>query len=324
MKLVRLSKVKIPDVPNNIPDYSERKTPPQMPRLHMLAAVVGSRNSGKTTTAIRMLKMYVQSKSYDKIFWWSPTASREAKIKAFSEDCDKKGVPLEIISHFNEGEFSQLLDWFRSEIDEYRLYKKRLEVWQRFKNCKDVSEMSLEDLSLLEEMDFEKPTTTYKHGPPSFALVWDDEIGNKTIFSPTCKGVTSQFWILHRHLSCSVFILSQIVANGIPRQIRGNISLWILFSCKSEKLKKDVADELAFKCAPETLLKMWDFATQNQHDFLFCDYDCADVNFMFRRNFTDVMVLDSTDENDKIKSTDNYNDTQHISDKTKVCREVKG
>jgi hypothetical protein len=258
----------------------------------MLCAVVGSRNSGKTTTALRMLKMYVKSKSYDKIFWWSPTARREAKIKAFVEECDKSKCPLEIFDTFNEAEFTQLLDWFKSEIDEYRLYKKRLECWRKFQKCKDTDELSMDELVMLEEIEWKKPETTYKNGFPSWALVWDDEIGNKTIFNPTCKGVTSKFWILHRHLSCSVFILSQIVANGIPRQIRGNISLWILFSCKSDKLKKDVADELAFKVSPETLLEMWEMATKEPHHFLMCDYDCPDDKYMFRRNFTDLIVWD--------------------------------
>ena len=60
MKLVKLSSVNVPDVPNNTPEYAERKTPSNMPRLHMLCAVVGSRNSGKTTTALRLLKMYIK------------------------------------------------------------------------------------------------------------------------------------------------------------------------------------------------------------------------------------------------------------------------
>lgn len=295
MKIVKLKNVSIPDVPNNIPEYTERKTPPNMPRLHMLCAVIGSRNSGKTTTALRMLKMYVKSKSYDKIFWWSPTASREAKIKAFIEDCKDK-CEIEIIEHFNEQQFSNQLDWFRSEIDEYRLYKKKLDVWKKYLKCKSVEELTHDDLILLEEMEFEKPKTTYKNGFPSWALVWDDEIGNKTIFSPTCKGTTSKFWILHRHLSCSVFILSQIVSNGIPRQVRGNISLWLLFSCKSDKLKKDVADELAFKCDPDQLIEMWELATKEQHNFLMCDYDCPDEKYMFRRNFTDLILWQENEE----------------------------
>lgn len=296
MKLVRLKNVSIPDVSNNTPEYAERRTPPNMPRLHMLCAVVGSRNSGKTTSTLRMLKMYVKSKSYDKIFWWSPTALREQKFRTFMDDCEKQGVQIEVKDKFVEAEFLDLQNWMRGEIDEYRHYKKKLEVWNKFMKVRDVDDLTMEELALLEEMEWQKPKTDYKNGFPSFALCWDDCIGDKSIFSPTCKGTTSQFWILHRHLSCSVFILSQIVANGIPRQIRGNISLWILFSCKSEKLKKEVSEELAFKVSPEKLLEMWEFATKDRHDFLMCDYDCPDEDFMFRKNFTDVIVQNDSQE----------------------------
>lgn len=301
MQLVKLNKVKPPSIDNNIPDYAERQTPPQMPRLHMLCAVVGSRNSGKTTAVIKMLKMYVRSHSYDKIFWWSPTASREQKIKDFVEDCQKHDCEIDIIPRFNEGEFGQLLEWCRGEIDEYKEYKKKLVVWNKYIQCKNVDSLTLEELTMLETMDWKKPETTYKYGFPSWAMIWDDEIGNKTIFSPTCKGVTSQFWILHRHISCSVFILSQIVANGIPRQVRGNISLWMLFPCKSDKLKTEVAEELAFKIDPETFMKIWEFATKDQHDFLFTDYDCPDPKFMFRKGFTHL--IEYTEKNEESKSS---------------------
>jgi hypothetical protein len=310
MKLLSLKIVSVPELPNNIPEYAERKTPPNMPRLHMLSAVVGSRNSGKTTTIIKLLKMYIRHKSYDKIFWWSPTARREKKFQDFMEDCEGQ-VQFEVFERFDEGEFVQLLEFFRAEIDEYRRYKKRLEAWRKFKKCKDVDDLTLDELALLQECDFEKPTTEYKNGFPSFALVWDDMVGSKNVFSPTCKGVTSNFWILHRHLSCSVFILSQIVANGIPRQIRGNISLWILFPCKSDKLKKDVAEELAFKVDPEMFLKIWDFCTKDQHDFLMCDYDIPDPKYMFRKNWNKVVLYDEISDLNK-------NDEQDDKDRRKT------
>lgn len=292
MKLVKLKNVEVPDLPDNVPEYAERKTPPNMPRLHMLCAVVGSRNSGKTTTALRLMKMYVKAKSYDKIFWWSPTAKREAKFRSFMSDCEKLGVEIEVKETFNESDFLALQNWMRGEIDEYRHYKKQLEVWNKFCKVHSTDDMSLDELSMLEEMEWDKPTTTYKNGFPSFCLCWDDCIGDKSVFSPTCKGTTSQFWILHRHLSCSVLILSQIVANGIPRQIRGNISLWILFSCKSDKLKKEVSEELAFKVSPEKMLEMWEFATKERHNFLMCDYDCPDETLMFRKNFDQLLIDD--------------------------------
>lgn len=294
MKLVNIKDINIPEVPNNIPEYAERKVPKNMPRLHYLGAVIGSRNSGKTTAVLRMLKMYIKTKTYDKIFWWSPTARRELKMKSFIEEVEDK-VKFELFDKFNEAEFVEIQEWIRGEIDEYRQYKKRLEAWKRFKKCRSVDDLSHDDLILLEEIGYEKPKTEYKNGFPSYCMVFDDMIGSKSVFSPNCRGTTSNFWILHRHLSCSVLILSQIVSNGIPRQIRGNMSLWILFSCKSDKLKKDVADELAFKCDPETFLAVWEFATKDPHDFLLADYDCPTAENMFRKNWNKLIVYSPAD-----------------------------
>jgi hypothetical protein len=288
IQCIKLKDVHIEQVKNNTPEYVERQIPKGMPRLHMLAAIIGSRNSGKTTTCIQLLKMYQKAKSYDKIVWFSPTASREQKMKAFVQDSPKH-CPVEIIDKFSVEEFQGLIEWIKTEIDEYKQYLKDVELYKKFQRTKNEDDLTHEELLRLDEMDWSQPKTNYIYGYPSFGVVFDDNIGDKNVFSPTCKGVTSNFWILHRHLSCSVFILSQIVANGIPRQIRGNISLWILFSCKSDSLKNEIAKELAFKCKPERFLDMWEFATQNQHDFLFADYD-ANQDQMFRKNFDTLLM----------------------------------
>jgi hypothetical protein len=83
-----------------------------------------------------------------------------------------------------------------------------------------------------------------------------------------------------------MLFLMQIVANRIPRQLRSNISLWMLFPTKSATLKKQVAEEIAYKLEPETLINAWDLATKDDpHSFLYCDYDATDMSKMFRRNF---------------------------------------
>lgn len=145
-------------------------------------------------------------------------------------------------------------------------------------------------------MDWKRPTSEYKYYP-SFCLVLDDCAGKRDIFASNCKNVMSNFLILHRHLSCSVFTLMQIVGNGIPRQIRSNISMWMLFQCKSATLKKAVAEELAFKLDPDTLMKAWDHATQSGdgHDFLMLDYDEPDPSRMMRKNFTHFLLLGNED-----------------------------
>jgi adenylate kinase family enzyme len=292
MHLVPIPDVHMPDLPRNTPPYASRATPKNLPRLHWLAAVIGSRNSGKTTAALKFLKAYVLTKSYDRVIWFSPTASREEKTKDFQEYCEKHGVAMEVHDNYSDAIMAEKVDWIRGEIDAYKRYLHQLEVWKRFLRTRNVDKLSFDDLQELEAMGWEEPTTEYKHGYPSFCIGVDDCACRRDVFNASCKGVMANFAILHRHCSCSMLFLMQIVANGIPRGVRGNISLWMLFPTKSATLKKAVAEEIAFKIEPEMLIQAWDLATkENPHDFLYCDYDSPTLDGMFRRGFTHKIVM---------------------------------
>jgi hypothetical protein len=253
-----------------------------------------------------MLKMYVAARSYDKIFWISPTAKREDKMTGFVDYCRRRDVEVKIFDTYSDAEFRELQDWMGGEIDEYKKYMKNLQVWNRFVRTRSTDSLSFDDLIALDQMDWKRPTSSYKHYP-SFCLVLDDCAGKRDIFASNCKNVMSNFLILHRHLSCSVLTLMQIVGNGIPRQIRSNISMWMLFACKSATLKKAVSEELAFKLDADTLMKAWDYCTQsgNGHDFVMLDYDEPDRGRMIRKNFTHFLSVDSdaSDASEKLSES---------------------
>jgi len=165
-------------------------------------------------------------------------------------------------------------------------------VWNKYvANHYDISKMSLLEQWTLDDMNFEKPETDFKWGFPSFAVIFDDCICEK-VFSQHIKNPVSKFFTTHRQHSCCVFFTSQVHQQGVPRQIRGVVSIWILFRCKSKELQEAIAKELSFKCDPKTLMDVWDFATKDDpHDFLFVDYKQNDLNEMFRKCFTSRILL---------------------------------
>lgn len=297
MKLVPIANLQVPTLDSNTPPYASRPVPLEMPRLHILGAIIGGRGSGKTTAALKLLKMYVAAGSYDKIFWYSPTAKREDKMAGFVEYCRKKDVEVRIYDTYGDAQFQELQAWMGGEIDAYKRYLQQLAVWQRFVRAKSSDHLSVEDLIALDNMDWKRPTSTYKHYP-SFCLVLDDQAGKKDVFASNCKNQMSNFMILHRHLSCSVLCLLQIVANGLPRQLRSNISMWMLFPCKSATLKRAVCEELAFKMGADELMRAWDYATTQGkgHDFLMLDYDEPDPARMMRKNFTHYLLPGEAEE----------------------------
>lgn len=128
MKLVPIPDVQVPSLDNNTPPYASRPVPRNMPRLHILGAIIGGRGSGKTTACLKMLKMYVAAKSYDKVFWISPTAKREDKMTGFVDYCRRRDVEVKIFDSYSDTKFRELQEWMGGEIDEYKKYLKDLEV----------------------------------------------------------------------------------------------------------------------------------------------------------------------------------------------------
>jgi GTPase SAR1 family protein len=73
MKLVKLSDISVPEVPNNIPPYQYRKYPKQGFPLHMRMCIVGGVGAGKTSFLLKFLKWYDKEKAFDRCTFFSPT-----------------------------------------------------------------------------------------------------------------------------------------------------------------------------------------------------------------------------------------------------------
>lgn len=301
MKLVKVDNLKLPTRKCIDPEYLTRLTPSGMPKLNFLAVLYGAMGSGKSVRLYDILDMYDATKSYDRVIWYSPTMCRDVN----GMDYMQRHHNFELVYHekFDMGEFQGHLDNMKADIDNYREYKRHMKIWEKLvKNDYDVDNLTFDELLTLEELNWEKPTTDFKNGFPSFAVIWDDCITDK-VFSQNIKNPVSKFLTTHRQHSCCVFITSQVHQQGVPRQIRGVVSIWILFRCKSKELQEQVAKELSFKCPPDVLMKVWDLATKDSpHDFIFIDYKENDLNNMFRKNFTHKICLDDiTFENKKNK-----------------------
>lgn len=296
MRIVNLKNVNIPDLRDNEPPYATRPIPKKAPPLHHLCGVIGGTGSGKTTTLLKMLLWYDKTITFDRLIIFSPTLSREPKGKAFLND--KHNFQITYYKEYNdalmmeerENMLMDIRDW-----EKHLLYK---EAFEKFKKTEDVEDLTMDELVLLEECDFRPPKWKYKRELyPTFALVLDDHVGKKGCFSATCKSKLVEVCVEHRHLSLSVYLLSQVFSNFIPKQLRGGcINLWILFNTKSEKHMEDIAESVASKIEPERFIQAWKYATKdNQHDFLFVDYKCNDPDFMLRKNFDKLIQFNNAE-----------------------------
>lgn len=298
MRVVNLKNVKVPDIPNNTPEYLSRKVPKKAFPLHLLSACIGGRGTGKTTIALKLIKWYLQSKSYDRLIIWSTTAHKDPKMKAFFRECEENDSVMELVHYenYNPADLQHELERCDEDIKEYRKYLKYLDVWKKFTKGKDVEEMTMDELVLLEEMDFRKPETEFKNGFPCFLILFDDMVGNK-VFSQNMSGIGNKLLISHRHYSCSVIILSQAFTSFIPKQIRANnIGLWILSGTKCEKTMKEIADDVSSKVSPEMFMNAWKYATKEKFHFFLCDYDTPDDDWRFRKDLDKLIQFNENDD----------------------------
>lgn len=290
MKLIQLP-IKMPELQDNTPEYLSRPVPKECFPLHLLCAVIGGRGSGKSSFALKLTKMYDTAKSFDRIIIFSTTAHKEPKMKNFL--ASKTYAELSHYKGFSTTDLQNEMDRMESDIEEYRHYKTKLEIWNRFVYSDyNVDAMDYDDLTLLDEMDFTKPKPPNKSGMfPCHLLILDDLVGKK-VFNANMSGLANNLLISHRHYSCSVMILSQTFTNFVPKAVRtNNIGLWILFGTKCDKTMKEIADDVSSKVSPEDFVKAWKFATEKPYTPLICDYDTTIDERRFRQGLDKLIVF---------------------------------
>jgi hypothetical protein len=290
MRVVKLP-IELPDLPNNTPPYLSRPVPPHTFPLHILSSIIGGRGTGKTSFALRLVKLYDKYKSFDRIILFSTTAHKEEKMKDFL--ASKTFAEISHYKGYKPQDLQEEVDRMEGDIEAYNQYKIRLEVWNKYVRLGyDVDKMEFDEITMLYEMDFEKPKPPNKSGLyPTHLVIFDDLLGKK-VFDINMKGIANNFLISHRHYSASVMILSQSFTSFIPKPIRNNnIGLWILFGTKCEKTMKDIADDVASKVSPDEFIQAWKYATKKPYTPLVCDYDTIDDDRRFRIGIDKLLIL---------------------------------
>jgi hypothetical protein len=263
------------------------KVPYGLPSLHFLQCMVGGRGQGKTTALINEIKAYGAERVFEKLYVFSPTLHNDPKYELLKKD---KYYDLKTFTTYTDDIFREVLDEIKGDIGQWKKYEDDLKIWTRFKNAKRIEDLSDTEVLGLYMTDFTEPKKPFAKFPCSL-LVFDDLVGNRELYRADSKGLFNSFVILHRHLGCSCIFLSQVFHNSVPRQIRSNISSWVLFQNRNTGLKKQMAEELCGAISPETFLKLWDEATKDDHTFFMIDTDAKDKRFRYRRNLNDLLVL---------------------------------
>lgn len=268
------------------------------PRMYFVCLAVGSRGSGKTFSIVKLLKQYekfgivnqqTQEKTAQRVILFSPTIDANPIFNSLKH-LDEK----DIITNYSDDKLVEVIEDIKHENDETKEYHQKLALYHKFvKHSRKKPEklaqiFTPEELMELELMDYEKPKEpTYPNGCTVF-MVLDDLIGSSA-FKSTGKSALTNLILKNRHLGVNVLIATQSM-RGIPKTIRLNVSLFILYRFANKKIVlDDVYQEVSGKLTPDQFEALYDYATNDDHDALVIDMTGTDKQLMFRKNFAEAL-----------------------------------
>lgn len=264
-----------------------------LPRMFLLGLWCGSRGSGKTWSLCQMLKQYERWGIYDtklkcnvdqRIILFSPTTSANpvfTSLKHLDED--------DIIETYSDARLLEVINEISEEKEATDKYQRQMKLFKKFCKLKKVDDLSSEELVELELMGYEPPTECrYKNGLVTF-LILDDLIGSSA-FKQTGKSALTNLCLKNRHLGVNVCICCQSI-KCIPKAIRTNTSLFIVFKFASRKIiVDDIYCELSNQLTIENFEKMLIFATEDDHDSLIIDFS-QPKGKRFKKNWNTVLTI---------------------------------
>ena len=279
------------------------ETPKMMPKAHFLCAVIAPRGYGKgliTTAFLEKLDVI------DRLIVVSPSALSN---KALLDRLKKMLKPEDIHSDVNDitviDRIIASVDKERDDLEEYLEKKKRYD--RLMKGLRNESPMfRVSDDDLLASFDgnrFKPPEHKWGGRRPCICVWFDDIFGSQLMLGRGARKI-SELCIKHRHmgqlkeggaLGCSLIFNMQAYISaqgGLPKALRGNLTLLMLGRMKSEKDLDAVAEEVAGEVSKEVFYRIYNQAIDRPHSFFVIDmHPKKEHPSQFRRGLDTFIVV---------------------------------
>jgi hypothetical protein len=254
-------KVKKPNIPQ-----SNNK---DLPRFFFNMLLVAQKHSGKTFLPAKLIKNYQKTKILDdegnihkvRVILFAPTAFSESN-KIFET---LNVEPNDIHVNYSDDQLLNVLDEIKQENEEIKEYKKKLELYEKFKRVKNIHELSDDEVLELHMFKFnkhhiEKPK--HEHERVNF-LIFDDIIGTNNGAFRKSGSALQNLIIKNRHHFTNVILTTQYIKSINPI-IRENIDIWVLYKSQNKKSLIDKIYELVSGVVSEEhFIELFEHATEN-------------------------------------------------------------
>jgi hypothetical protein len=96
----------------------------------------------------------------------------------------------------------------------------------------------------------------------------------------------------------NIIVATQSVKAGLPRVLRGNCNLWVLFPTRDRSIiRQDIWPEVSGRITRQAFEDLFHYCSQGEHTYMVVDQTQADPRKIFRKTFQGpfVHIQDDTD-----------------------------
>jgi hypothetical protein len=297
-----IEEIDIPYLDNTPPKFKANLYPvpnkEHVLRPYSIIASIGCRGSGKTFSIVKLLKNMENSGYYDPIttdkvklrhILFSPTAASNpvfSALKYLDED--------DIINDYTDEKLIELVDEIKAERRALKEYKEYVEAYKKYEKMSDAQLEKCKDykmLALLQSHNFIDYREMDKPNQFIYNIILDDCLANREAFSAKKANTLTKTILNSRHVGINLLLCSQNL-KSIPKIVRNNVDVWILFKCKNEKvLMDDLYPEISSLYTPNEFLMYYNYATMDDHDALVVDFKEPKKENRMKLNFDKIIRL---------------------------------
>ena len=273
---------------------------PNVGKMHTLLVASGKRGGGKSVAVTTYVEKLMSLGFVDRVILISPTYHSNKTI--FEPlHIDEENDILEPDKHA----VPRVIKMVEEDKKEYETYLEELKQWKLFKRLmKNNTDIHSIDPELMMEFaqykffdnDGEKPKWKYGNGdhPPRIFVIIDDCMGSP-LMNP--RSGLLNLCIKHRHIaeglgvSIAMLVQSYCAVGGLPRPIRENCTMLLLFKCKDENQIKKICEEVGTDIEVEDFLKLFKYATEKPYGFLCIDFSPKQPEHTFRSGWQEYLSI---------------------------------